>query len=278
MATCPDCGENVKGRVDWHQRKHAKETTPVAEVQETVVQGPRSRRAQRKYAAATPTPMEQIRVMPGGVTGAWAYYLDTRPEAGATIRDILHLYPNGGIPDHADPRMRARYGTNAELYRARQARKGFKYIGQKLTTESVRELVALMERNRQEEIDFMLDEIDDADRQLGNGMHPEWYHVMRQRKAKAAQRIEMLQQEWDPEALVADLDEISRAQRMASIDPNVLAVMREMVGEVNGKFAEAVQHFSRGKAKEDPELAGVAVRGGGGGGSEFAGVDFVDVQ
>jgi len=239
---------------------------------------PRSRRAQRKYAQEAPSPIDQIRTIPGGVTGAWAYYLDTRPYMGATIRDVLHLSPNGGVPDHPDTRMRARYGTNAELYRARAAQKGFKYVGQKLTTQAVRELVQIMERNRQEDIDFMLDEIDDADRQLSNGMHPEWYHVMRQRKAKAAARIAMLQQEWDPDALVAELDEISRAQRMASIDPNVLAVMREMVGEVNEKFATAVQHFARGKAKEDPELVGTAIRGGGGGGTEFTGRDFIDVE
>lgn len=274
MAECTVCGKETN-YMSQHMRSHAKKVEPVAEVEEAVVAGPRSRRAQRKYAQETPSPIDQIRVMPGGVTGPWAYYL--RPD-GATIRDALILYPNGGVPDHPDPRMRARYGTNAEIYRARQERKGFKFLGSKLTTEGVRMLVDTMARNREEEINFMLDEIDDADRQLGNGMHPEWYHVMRQRKAKAAQRIELLQQQWEPEKLVEELNEISRAQRMASIDPNVLAVMREMVGEVNQKFADSVAHFSRGKAKEDPELAGVVVRGGGGGGTEFSGVDFVDVQ
>ena len=71
----------------------------------------------------------------------------------------------------------------------------------------------------------------------------------------------MLRAPWDPDALVLELNDIARAQRLANIDPNVLSVMREMIGEVNERTRELVKHFARGKAVQDPEVA-AATSGG----------------
>ena len=83
-----------------------------------------SERRRRIRDEAILRPIDQIERPPGGngvdATGAWAYYIRAD---GATIGEALVLYPNGGIPDMDDQRMRARYGANAEYYRERQRRR-----------------------------------------------------------------------------------------------------------------------------------------------------------
>src|SRR3990167_137711 len=84
--------------------------TATATLNEPVPGQPRSTRGRRKREQRLLTPLEQIRVTPGGITGPWAYYLRAD---GATIRDALVLYPNGGtLPANEDPK--GKYGTNAD--------------------------------------------------------------------------------------------------------------------------------------------------------------------
>lgn len=237
--------------------------------------GPRSERGRRKYAERVLEPIDQIRVQPGGVTGAWAYYL--RPE-GATIRDALILYPNGGRPSPQDD-PKGKFGTNAELYQARQARKGFTYLGQRLDQRAVRLLVETIARNRDDEILYTEDEIAECERIRKSDAPQREREIAAKRLAQWRNRLEYLTQPWDPDALVAELDEIARAQRLANIDPNVLAVMREMVGEVNAKTEAAVARFSRGKTSESELSPASPVRTTRkrGVGTEFSGaVDFID--
>lgn len=213
---------------------------------------PRSKRGRRARPQTVLTPLEQIRMRPGTITGPWGYYL--RPD-GATIRDALILYPNGGKPDAN------RFGLNAEYYRQRQAAKGFQYLGQSLTTDSVRLLVDTMEANREDEILFCEDEIAECQHVIDNSDRPETRDGQRHRRNQFQVRLAMLLAPWDPDKLVEELNDIARAQRLANIDPNVLSVMREMIGEVNERTQELVKHFARGKATQDPDV--VAATSGG---------------
>lgn len=233
--------------------------------------------SRRERRARVLSPLEQIRVPAQGVTyGAWAYYL--RPD-GATIRDAVILYPSGGIPDHPDPKMRARYGTSADEVRARQARKGFEFLGSRLNKEAVRKIVATIEANREDEILWCEEVIKDAEDALERSVDDRWRTVYKRRIDVAHRRIETMLQPFDPDALVAELDEISQAQRMASIDPKVLQVMRELVGEVNTKTEAMIAHFQKGRTHEDGDSAPTGVRitrGRGKGGAEFEGTAVID--
>ena len=260
MATCPDCGETIKGNPNFHAKKHAS-SVAVMERPE-----PRSQRGRERRQAPVLTPLEQIRPLPSGTTGASAYYL--RP-GGATIRDVLIVYPNGGIPESASPKMRARFGMNADEYRSKQRRKGFTYLGTRLDKNSVRLIVEEIAKNRQEAIWEMEDELDECERVIGGDGDPKWIPLYKQRRAAALKRKATLEAEWDPDKLVADLDEISRAQRLANVDPNIRAVMAEMIGEANEKM---LAYFS--DAKRDPHM----VRGGGAEGEDFSGRDFIDAD
>lgn len=251
MPTCSKCGEDKKSQGFATHEVHCK-GGGVAVMEQSTNARPeaQSRRGRMRFSDPAPSALEQVPRLPQGVFGAWAYYL--RP-TGATIAEALVLSPNGGVPDSPDPKIRAKYGTNAEYYRSRQAANGLKYLGTKLTTEAMRELVAVMERSRGEEILYMKDVIADMDYRMSNGIDPRWHETFEKRKAKAQKRLEMLTADWDPDALVRELDEISRAQRLAAIDPNVLGVMREMVGEVNERM---VSYFQSG-ATSGTQIEGV---------------------
>mgnify|MGYP001596125551 CR=1 FL=1 len=108
MTTCNDCGKEFKdGRgLNLHALTHKGGTVAVAE--KPIPGQQRSERGKRRYTEAVLTPLEQIRMQPMNITGAWCYFI--RPD-GATIRDALFVSPNGGIPDMDDPRLRAKYGT-----------------------------------------------------------------------------------------------------------------------------------------------------------------------
>ena len=230
---------------------------------------PRSRRGQSRYAEAVLTPLEQIPVVPGNDTynvhGAWAYYL--RPD-GATIADTLILYPNGGTPDMADSRMRGKFAENADYYQARQRRKGFEYIGQQLTEAGVKRLVEIMGANREDEILYCEDEMAQCQYVANTADRPEIRDGQRKRRDQFSRRLEYLRQPLDPEALVAELSEIARAQQLAHVDPNVLQVMRAMIGEVNSNMAAAISRFQAGRGASQP---GSLSAGAGTMGDEFVG-------
>ena len=216
---------------------------------------PRSKRGRARYSERKLTPLEQIRVPGGGgpeaeLEGAWGYYL--RPE-GATIRDALILYPNGGVPDIPDARKRGRIGKNASYYRERQGRKGFEYLGTRLTEEGVAKLVKTMEANRQDEILFVEDEIVDCEDAISNADLPQVREQAKKRKAQLQRRLEYLTEDLDQNALTEELNEIARAQMLANVDPNVLQVMKAMIGEVNENTAKAIAKFARrAPASEEP--------------------------
>lgn len=265
MPVCSKCGEDKKAQ-GFAMHVAACKGGGVAVMERPE---PRSRRARTKYAEASPTPLQQIRQFPSGVIGPSCYYL--RP-GGATIRDVLIVSPNGGIPDMADEKLRGRYGRNADVYRSKAARKGFKYLGVKLDMNAVRAIVEEIAKNLPEEIAYMKDEIDDCEHQLATVENPGWRDVYRKKKARALARLETLTQDWDPERLVQELEEISQAQRLSKLDPEMLRVMREMVGDAKAESAQRIEAladaFRKGKGAEAPE--GIRnLKQGGGDANEF---------
>ena len=202
-------------------------------------------------------PIDQITPPPGGqayqATGAWAYYI--RPD-GATIADALICYPNGGIPDLDDSRMRARYGMNAEYYRERQKSRGLEFIGTKLTEQGMARLVEVLEANREDEILYLEEEIADASNVAKTSDIPEVRNQAKRRVNQLTRRLETIQQCFNPDELLAELNEIARAQQLAKVDPAVLRVMRSMIGEANDKLMEKVSHFQRSEATGDGGFEG----------------------
>lgn len=214
-----------------------------------------SRRAGRNVR--TLTPLEQIRplnrdaeMQAETVNGPWAYYL--RPD-GITISDTLTRYPNGArLPRNEDPR--GRYSENAELYQQRQRAKGFEYVGPTLTAAGARRLVEIIEANRPDAVEDLKDQIAECDYTIQNSDRPEVRDQQRRRREQLRIVLSRVEQPFDPDNLVAELGEIARAQRMAKVSSETLAVMREML-EAQGqtfdnKFAEMVKHFE-GKSSPD---------------------------
>lgn len=250
MATCSNCNGEFKA-IHLHM-PHCK-GGGVAVMDGPQPFQPRSKRGQRQNAMDVPRALDQIRINPhnrAGVeaTGAWAYYLN--PD-GATIRDALILYPNGGIPEVDDPKKRAKFGTNASYYRDRQRSKGKEYLGPVLTQESVQRLVDTIYRNREDEILFCEDEIANCDYTIANADTPSVRDQARRRRGQFQRRLENLQQDLDPEAMASELNEIARAQEMASLDPKMLRVMRQYIGEMGETMKAALARFQAGRASEE---------------------------
>jgi len=221
---------------------------PVAEAER-----PQASQRRRRRGEQVLTPMEQIPQPPGqaaGVehTGAWAYYMR---DTGATITDVLTIYPKGGIPDLADVRLRDRYSENAEYYRRRQARRGLEYVGQKLTEASMKRLVEIMASNREDEELFLREEIADAKDVAISSDLPDVRNQAKRRINQLERRLEMLLAPFDPDALLTELNEIARAQQLAKVDPNVLRVMRSMIGEVNEKMEARISYFQKSSMPSD---------------------------
>lgn len=247
MAQCKVCGKELQRGLAMHEKACASKGG-VAVMDGPVPGQPRSERGRRRYEGRVVEPIDQIRMQPAGLKGAWCYAL--RPE-GATIPDALILVPNGGAPDD-DPK--GRFGTNSAYFRERMQAKGHIYVGQKLTMQAVRQLVDILARNRQDEILFVEDEIANEQHTIENSDNPRDREIARRRKSQYQKRLEMLNQPFDPDALVAELDEIARAQRLSQIDPAILSVMKEYVGEQNEKIAMLAGRLNRRTAGPDPDM------------------------
>lgn len=267
MPECPNCGKNKKnlllharscdapapdGRVAVAEQEEAKQ--PNGGLPE-----PRSERGRRRRLAGAGelTPLQEIRWRSPGVHGPWAYYL--RPD-GATIRDALILYPNGAqLPQSEDER--GRYSENAQYYQRRQADKGFQYLGPTLTPDGVRLLIETISRNRNDEILDLEDQIAECQYTIENSDRPEVRDNQRKRREQLRARLERVSRHLNADALSAELTEIARAQRLARVDPKILEVMREMVGEVNERLMTTInQVANRGRSSigesmgEDPSM------------------------
>lgn len=250
MATCSKCGAEKDARGIKAHEQHCGGGVAVLDGPRPFE--PRSQRGRRQHAMDVPRALDQIRINPhnrasADATGAWAYYLDP---SGATIRDALILYPNGGIPEIDDKRRQGKFGTNAAYYRERQRAKGKEYLGPVLSAQAIKKLVETVYQNREDEILFCEDEIVNCDYTIANADKPEIRDQARRRRNQFARRLENLQQDLDPEAMANELEEIARAQEMASLDPKLLRVMQRQIGEMTENMKLALARFQAGRSVE----------------------------
>ena len=201
------------------------------------VQAARERKSQRN----APNPLDQIPRI-GGYDdiqneSAHAYYarLD-----GATIPEVLVMYPNGGMPSLesiADPKKRARrrsqIGANALYYRGRQRARGLVFLGETLTRKGIETVVKIIELNRPYEIEEVKEEIENCDRILKNSESSKDREDARRRKLQWGKRLQMLTQELDPEELTKQLEDAARVIHLTSLPPSVRAAVMVMMAEQN---------------------------------------------
>ena len=79
----------------------------------------------------------------------------------------------------------------------------------------------------------------------------------RRRVRQLQRRLATIEAGFDPDELLGELNEIARAQQLAKVDPNVLRVMRAMIGEAN---ASMIAHFQGKPADGAP--ANLSSKGG----------------
>ena len=241
---CSKCGDDKKAQGFAMHEANCKGGGVAVADRPTPYQ-PRSQRARRQFKVVSA--LDQIKVFPNTkadqATGAWAYYLrDTGIEA--TIREVLITYPNGGVPDIDDQKLRSQYGTNADYYRQRQARKGLVFIGPVLNEEGMRKLVAIIMKNRPDAILYCEDMIANCAHDGDTLPDPKERALARRRQAIFEQRLAMLNQEIDVPELLRQLNEIARAQQLAAIDPKLLRVMRN---EITANMEQAMAKFGPAK-------------------------------
>lgn len=225
---------------------------PVATLERPSPEARVARAIARRGTGKLLTPIEQIR--PYNVNSvpdksAGAYYL--RPD-GATIADVLIWYPNGAQHDREyDPN--GKYSENAAYYQERQKRKGFEYVGPMLTVTGARRLVEILASNRDAEIERLEDEIALTTYTIENADRPEVRDQQRKRRGQFQARLERVLTPFDPDALVAQLTEIANAQEMANVPPQIMRVMRRMLGQMNDDLIARFQR-SRRTGEEDPAM------------------------
>ena len=213
---------------------------------------PRSLRGRRELSGDVPTALDQIRMLPGNasidVTGAWAYF--ARPD-GATIREIVILQPNGGVPEHAEAKMKPRYGANHMEYRQKQADKGFIFLGSTLNEAAMQIVVGILTKNRPDEILYCEDEIANCTHTIEHNDRPDIKDQARKRRASFQARLDLLNAPFDPDALIVELNEIARAQMMATLPAPMMRILKSMLGEVSASLEAKIAAFQRGKALPD---------------------------
>ena len=238
---CSKCGDDKKSQGFAMHEANCK-GGGVAVAERPTPYQPRSQRARRQFQVVST--LDQIKNFPSqkadSATGAWAYYLrDTGIEA--TIREVLIPYPNGGIPDIEDKKLQGQYGTNADYYRQRQARKGLVYIGPILNESGLQKMIAIIEKNKPDAILYCEDMIANCAHDGDTLPDPKERGLARRRQAIFEARLKMLTQPIDPDALLAELREIAQGQELAAINPRLRRVMQRQISE---GVAAAMAKFS----------------------------------
>ena len=249
---CADCGGEFKNVGAHKQWCKGGSNVAVADKPETSLEERAARAQERRGGRSVALPaIDQVRPFNQSTTSdktAAAYYLRTD---GATIADALVYYPNGAqLSQEDDPK--GKYSRNAAYYQARQARKGFEYIGPTLTVTGCRRLVEVLAQNQPDEIERLEDEIALCELTIKNADRPEIRDHERRRRTQLQARLERVRAPFDPDALAAQLEEIANAQEMANVPPAVMRVMRRML-EAQGKRIndEVVSRFAKSSSQDD---------------------------
>ena len=224
--TCDGCGDDFQN-VGAH-KQHCKAAAPavavaVAVKAEKAPPGPRTKRGRRARGFdATPlTPIQQMRRLSGGSA---AYYLKTDADS-MDIREILVTYPNGNGDRgtlSSNPQRAEKFAKNADLYQARQRRRGLEYVGPTLTIDAARRIAQIMRTNRPDWIAFLEDEIANCKEVIAHAAEPAVKDGQRRRQAQFQKKLDEANQPFSPEKIVAELQAHIAAQKMASIDPKLV--------------------------------------------------------
>lgn len=156
-----------------------------------------------------------------------AYYV--RPD-GATLREVIILQPNGAPTKH----------DNGVEARERMRAKGYEYIGPVLTKEGVQRAVEVIKQNRDDYIMFLNEVIEDAEDVIANADEPTKRSGYRRRKAQAEALLEEAERPMDIDGMVAELEEIAKAQRLAVLPAEMREAMSELLGDQMRALIEKV--------------------------------------
>lgn len=233
------CQENPKRAAADHKLEQSR-LDPVA--------GPivRSRRGKRRLGVdRAPTVLEEIRDRPGGMLGGPAAYF-INPE-GATIREALIINPNGApVVKNGTDRANARY------YQDRARDKGHEYIGPNLTIEGVRRLVEVINSNR---YDYLLDikeQMQDCEQTILESDRPDVRDNARKRRGQLERLVEIASRDIDPEAVVAELNDVLKAMKLAALSPSQREAITIMMGEqVDTKIQSLIARMERKGVRGD---------------------------
>lgn len=227
------------------------------ESSEAGMKAPRSKRglARRGFATRVPTPLEQIRPRPGGLTGGPAAYF-IRPD-GATIREALIIYPNGAPVISRNGRDRA----NSVYNRNRQEQKGYIYIGPTLSEDGVKQLVEVIARNRDDYILDLEEQIRDTEADIEESDRPEVRDNQRKRRVQLIKQLEIAKQPLDADKMYQELKEIAQAQKLASVAPGLREVIASIAGDVaNQKLLALADSMRGGKSMTAGDGTPITVR------------------
>ena len=98
----------------------------------------------------------------------------------------------------------------------------------------------ILGENREDEIDFIDEKIAEAEELFKTSSDPAKRDLERDRISALNKRRMYLTQKLDVDAMVDELNRISRAHQLASLPPNVLQVMTAMIGEAEQKMVNAL--------------------------------------
>ena len=253
LMTCRECGKGgLKGQagIDAHWNlqcpKHPRRIefdvrkTTGDQVREGNVISRRGM-ARRGFDTQLPTPLEQIRSRPGWLIGGpAAYFINPK---GATIREIILIRPNGA------PMLRN--GSDIAISMGIQkimAARGYEYVGPMITTAGAHRLVEIMEANR---VDYTLDlkeQIADVNKDIDNSDRPEVRDNQRTRKIQLMRLLAQTEQPFDADALVKEMEDIVKAQKLAALDPAIREAISAFVDtETDRKVSLMVEKLTGGK-------------------------------
>lgn len=231
-----------------------------ADSMESVDFGPvtRSKRGlARRGIDRAPTTLEEIRPRPGGMLGGPAAYF-IRPD-GATIREALIIYPSGApVIKNGTDRGNSRYAQD------RQKQKGYEYVGPQLTAAGVKRLLEVINVNRYDYLLDLKEQIEECEKTIEETETPTVRDNARKRRGQLQRLVEIAAREVKPESLLKELDDIIKAQKLASIPQSQREAIAIMLGEeVGARIQSLVSKMSSRNFTEDGLSVSVTNAGAG---------------
>ncbi len=203
------------------------------------------------------TSWELLRKPPNSLnprTSPYCYWLD--PDGG-TMREAVRFDPNGAKPDEG---CEAKYTESWQIFKEMGEDKGWTRLGHQLQKESIKLIVETLEKNRPIEKEVMEHFRDVAAYEVTNGTNERARAIAQKSVTTYGKLIEQLEMPIDADFMISELNEISRAQRMAALSPDMRAAIREMidveVGSSEARVREMAMSLAGPEESADKELTG----------------------